>query len=62
MAKKRVTEKMIETASEIYANHRSPYRWDGVTWGECGRSNHKKAIKHVLEYAMRLQKESENEM
>jgi hypothetical protein len=39
---------MIEAAEKAYATRRSPARWDGVPWGECGRANHRAAIKAAL--------------
>lgn len=44
----RITNKMIEKASDAYAEYRHPQIWDGPPWGEAGRQNHKLAIKAAL--------------
>ena len=36
------------TAETAYGQHRSPARWDGVPWGECGTKNHRFGIRAAL--------------
>lgn len=36
------------TAETAYGQHRSPARWDGVPWGECGTKNHRAGIRAAL--------------
>jgi hypothetical protein len=36
------------TAETAYGHHRSPARWDGVPWGECGTKNHRAGIRAAL--------------
>jgi hypothetical protein len=45
----RVTNEMIERASQAYAEKRHPARWDGEPWGLAGQENHRMAIKNALE-------------
>ncbi|WP_200272083.1 hypothetical protein [Luteolibacter pohnpeiensis] len=35
-------------AENAYRQHRSPKRWDGVPWGECGARNHRSGIQAAL--------------
>jgi hypothetical protein len=50
-----ITDAMIEAASEAYAAHRDPQRWDGPPWGEAGQMNHRKAIKAALEAGLKTE-------
>lgn len=49
----KITNEMIEKASEAYARKRHPARWDGAPWGLAGQENHRRAIKAAIEAAFK---------
>lgn len=55
---RRPSEPEILAAEAAYTQYRSPARWDGPPWGECGTKNHRAGIKAAIQSLETLSNET----